>query len=150
MTLYGRQRERAVLAALLDRARRSHSGMLVLRGPPGIGKSALLEDAVARAKAMRVLRAVGVESESQLAFATLHQLIRPVVGRIDEIPEPQAGAVRSAIGLASPGGEDPFLVGAGVLSLLALAADEQPLLCVVDDAQWVDAPSAREGAGLGL
>lgn len=142
MILYGRDTERASIAALLDRARGSQSGVLVLRGAPGIGKSALAADAAARAEGMRKLRAAGVESESRLLFAGLHQLLRPVLDLIDEIPEPQAVALRSALGIGPGEPGDPFLVGAGVLSVLAAMADEQPVLCVVEDAHWLDAPSA--------
>jgi DNA-binding CsgD family transcriptional regulator len=141
--LFGREAERAALGALLDRARRFQSNVLVLRGPPGIGKSALMRDAVARAEGFRILEATGVESESGLAFAGLHQLLRPVRGLVDQIPEPQAAALLSAVGMTRPGGDDdPFLVGAGLLSILAAAAEERPLLCVVEDANLLDAPSA--------
>ena len=140
--LYGREEERAVLGALLEQARTAQSGALVVRGPAGIGKSALIADTVARAKDFRIVEAKGAESESGLAFAGLHQLLRPLNGVLDEIPAPQAAALKSAFGLAPAGGEDPFLVSAGLLSLLAAAADETPLLCVVEDAHWLDAPSA--------
>jgi DNA-binding CsgD family transcriptional regulator len=139
--VYGRTIERATLTALLDRARSSRSGVIVIGGAPGIGKSALLEDTVAAAEGMRVLRAVGAESESSLAFAGLHQLLRPLVRLIDEIPEPQGVALRTALGVMPGPAPDPFLVGAGFLSVLAMAAEEQPLLCVVEDAHWIDSPS---------
>jgi DNA-binding CsgD family transcriptional regulator len=140
--LYGRDAEVAVLAELLDHARHSRSGVLVVHGPAGIGKSALLAEAVSRAHGRQVLHAIGIESESALAFAALHQLLRPIVHLIDEIPQPQATALRGALGMASAPGNDLFLVGAGVLSLLARAADERPVFCVVEDAHWLDAPSA--------
>jgi DNA-binding CsgD family transcriptional regulator len=137
-TLHGREAERAVLSNVLDEARSGRSGTIVLRGAPGIGKSALIAETVARAEGMRVLHAAGVQSESSLAYAALHQLLRPLAELIDSIPEPQGSALRSALAL-TPGGEaSPFLVGAGVLSLLALAAEERPLLCVVEDAHWLD------------
>jgi DNA-binding CsgD family transcriptional regulator len=140
--LFGRDVERAAVGDLLDRARRSQSSVLVLRGPAGIGKSALISDTVARAEGFRILAATGVESESGLAFAGLHQLLRPVLGLVDQIPEPQAAALLNAVGMTRRGGDDPFLVGAGLLSILAAAAEEQPLLCVVEDANWLDTPSA--------
>jgi DNA-binding CsgD family transcriptional regulator len=140
--LYGREAERAALSALLDGVHASQSGVLVLRGEPGVGKSALLADTVDRAAGMRVLRAVGVESEGELAFAGLHQLVWPLLGTVDAIPPPQAAALRGALGLESSSGDDRFLIGAAVLSLLAAAAEEMPLLCIVDDAHWLDDPSA--------
>lgn len=141
--LHGRKAERLRLSALLETARAGASAVLVVRGEAGIGKSTLVADAVAHARGMRVLQAAGAESESGLAFAGIHGLLRPVVDLVDGIPRPQARALRSALGLAAPGGDDPLFVGAGVLSVLALASEERPLLCVVDDAHWLDAPSAR-------
>jgi DNA-binding CsgD family transcriptional regulator len=139
--LHGREAEQAVLFELLKSVRRGRSAALALRGTAGIGKSALIADTVAQEPELRVLRAVGIDSESGLAFGALHQLLRPIIDLVDEIPEPQAAALRSAVGMAAPGGEDAFLVGAGVLSLLAVAADGRPLLCIVEDAQWLDVPS---------
>jgi DNA-binding CsgD family transcriptional regulator len=140
--LYGREAERTALGALLDGARASQSGVVVVRGAPGVGKSALLADTVDRAEGMRVLRAVGVESECELAFAGLHQLLWPLLEMVEAIPPPQAATLRGALGLDSPTGNDRFLIGAAVLSLLAAAAEEMPLLCIVDDAHWLDDPSA--------
>jgi DNA-binding CsgD family transcriptional regulator len=139
--LHGRAEEQRVLSTLLERARAAGSGVLVLRGPEGIGKSALLADTVAQAEGMRVLQAVGVESESRLAFSGLHQLLRPLEDLIPALPGPQANALRGALGLSSDGGDDLFLVGAAVLTLLATAAEAEPLLCVIEDAQWLDAAS---------
>ncbi len=139
--LHGRDEERRILDGLLEQARASISGVLVLRGPAGIGKSALLAATAAKAEGIRVLEAVGVESESGLAFAGLHQLLRPLSGLIEELPAPQSAALRGALGLTSAGGDDLFLVGAAALSLLAVAAEAQPLLCIIDDAQWLDAAS---------
>jgi len=139
--LHGSAEEQRVLSTLLERARASGSGVLVLRGPEGIGKSALLEDTVAQAETMRVLQAVGVESESGLAFSGLHQLLRPLEDLIPGLPGPQANALRGALGLSSEDGNDLFLVGAAVLTLLATAAETEPLLCVIEDAQWLDAAS---------
>src|ERR687885_2762879 len=98
--LYGRDEERATIGALLDGARASRSGALVLRGEPGIGKSALLEDTRDRGSDMHVLGARGVESESELPFAALHQLLRPALDHVDRLPPPQAAALRGALGLA--------------------------------------------------
>ena len=140
--LYGRVAECAALARLLDEARASHSGVLVLRGEPGLGKSALLEEAMERAIGFRVLRAVGVESEAQLAFAGLHQLLRPAFHLIDRLPDPQAAPLSGAFGLSADGTDNRFVLSIAVLSLLSEACEEGPVLCLVDDAQWLDRPSA--------
>jgi DNA-binding CsgD family transcriptional regulator len=140
--LYGRVAECAVLERLLEEARASHSGVLVLRGEPGLGKSALLEEAVERAVGFRVLRAVGIESESQLAFAALHQLLRPVFDLIGRLADPQAAPLRGAFGLSDDGTENRFVLSIAVLSLLSEASEQGPVLCVVDDAHWLDRPSA--------
>jgi DNA-binding CsgD family transcriptional regulator len=139
--LYGRDAERQVLGALLEGARASRSGVLVLRGEPGVGKSALLAELVAQADGMRVLRATGVETESELAFAGVHQIVWPLLERLDQIPGPQAAALKGALGLDSPAGDDRFLIGAAVLSLFATAAESSALLCLVDDAHWLDEAS---------
>jgi DNA-binding CsgD family transcriptional regulator len=140
--LYGREGERSALLDLLDGARQSRSGVLVVRGEAGVGKSALLADAANEAADFRVVRTSGVESEFELAFAAVHQLARPLLDHLDEIPEPQAAALRGALGESAPTTDDRFLIAAALLSLLAAAAEEQPLLCVVDDAHWLDQPSA--------
>jgi DNA-binding CsgD family transcriptional regulator len=141
--LYGRDAERSRVGRLLEDARESRSGVLILRGEPGVGKSALLEEARAQAADMRVLGSRGVESEARLPFAGLHQLLRPVLDRADELPDAQAGALRGALGLAASGaGRERFLVSVAVLSLLAEVAEERPLLCLVDDAHWLDEASA--------
>ena len=140
--LYGRDPERAVIGALLDAARESRSGALVLRGEPGIGKTALLADARERAADMQVLTARGVESESELPFAALHQLLRPALGDLDGVPGPQATALRNALGLADGEPPERFLVFAACLSLLSELAERRPVLCLVDDAHWLDALSA--------
>jgi DNA-binding CsgD family transcriptional regulator/tetratricopeptide (TPR) repeat protein len=141
--LVGREAEQRTIAALLGGARDEHSGVLVLRGAPGIGKTALLEYAQEQAVEMRVLRCVGIEAEHELPFAGIHQLVRPFLGLVDRLPAPQAAALNSAFGLSADGVEDRFLVSLGVLSLLAEAAEETPILCCVDDAQWLDGPSAE-------
>src|SRR5919109_4729980 len=142
LMLYGRDRERALIGALLAAARDSRSGALVLRGDPGVGKSALLLDARERASDMHVLTARGVESESELAFAGLDQLLRPALDRIERLPEPQAAALRGALGLEEGFADERFLIFAACLSLLSELAERRPVLCVVDDAHWLDAGSA--------
>ena len=118
-------------------------GALVVRGEAGIGKSALLGYAVQRvAPGVLVLRADGVEAESDLAFAGLHGLLRPVLAHLRELPQPQSAALAGALGLAPSTQSDRLLMSAAVLGLLAAAAEDTPVLCVVDDAQWVDRPSA--------
>jgi hypothetical protein len=140
--LLGRGRECAALNELIDAARRGDSGCRVLRGEAGMGKSALLSYAAERAAGMTVLSVTGVEIESELDFAGLHGLVRPIEHELARVPGPQREAVAAALGLALAQGADRFLVSAGVLSLLSAAADRRPLLCLVDDAQWLDVPSA--------
>ena len=139
--LVGRERERAEIDRLLDAAREGRSGSLVVRGEAGMGKTALFGYAADRAADMRVLRATGVEAESDLAFAGLHALLWPIADELPQIPAPQREALEAALGLASSECRDRFLVSAGALSLLAAAAEAGPLLCLVDDAQWLDLPS---------
>jgi AAA ATPase domain len=114
----------------------------VLRGEPGIGKTALLEHLVDSASEMTVFRAAGVESEMELPFAGLHQLFLPLQDRFDLVPQPQLEALETVFGLRSGTAPDRLLVGLAVLSLLSEIAAERPLLCVVDDAQWLDRGSA--------
>src|SRR4051794_20341777 len=140
--LFGRGAECTAVERMLLGARQSKSGALVIRGEPGTGKSALLAHAVERARDMRVLRGVGIESESELAFAALHGIVRPVLDRLERPPELQAAALRGAFGLSSSRTEDRFLIAVGALSLFAEVAEERSLLCVVDDAQWLDRGSA--------
>ncbi|MFG2000866.1 ATP-binding protein [Spirillospora sp. NPDC048911] len=141
--LYGRTTELQVVGGLAEGARNGVSGVLVVRGEPGIGKSALLDGAAATAGGMRVLRGVGIESEAQLPFAGLHLLLRPALHRLERLPEPQQRALEGAFGLGPAVPADRMLVGLAVLTLLAELADESPLLCLVDDAQWLDRPSAE-------
>ena len=148
MTLRGRAEERLVIDRLLANAREGRSGKLVLRGRAGIGKSALLEYAAQAASGMRVLRASGFETEAEFPFAGLHMLLRPALDRIEALPGPQAAALRRAFGDSdsdsdSDGADDQFLLGLAALSLLSELAEEQPLLCLVDDAHWLDAASAQ-------
>lgn len=140
--LYGRSEEVSALDEVIVRARDGSGGAVVLRGEAGAGKTALLDAAAARGGAMRVLRTSGAESETDLAFAALHQALWPVSGLLDALPEPQRDAVRAALGLAAGGAGDRFLLGAGVLSLLVEAAAPDGLICLIDDFQWIDRASA--------
>jgi DNA-binding CsgD family transcriptional regulator len=140
--LLGRRAECAALDELVAGVRAGLSRALVLRGEAGVGKSALLEYLVQRASGCRVARAVGVESEMELAFAALHQLCAPFVDRVERLPGPQRDALGTAFGLSDGDAPDRFLVGLAVLSLLSDAAEKRPLVCVVDDAQWLDGASA--------
>jgi DNA-binding CsgD family transcriptional regulator len=141
--LAGRGDECARLDRLLADAHAGRSAVLVLRGEPGIGKTALLDYAAERAEGCRVVRAVGVESEMELPFAGLHQLCRALLDGLERLPPPQRDALRTAFGLHVGAPPDRFLVGLAVLSLLSHAAEELPLLCLVDDAQWLDRSSAQ-------
>src|SRR5690348_1219509 len=141
--LLGRREECAVLDRLLDGARAGRSAALVLEGEAGVGKTALLDYVVASASDLRVLRAVGVESEMELAFAALHQLCAPVLDRLGRLPGPQRDALRTTFGLSGGAASDPFFVGLAVLSLLSEGAEERPLVCLVDDAHWLDRASTQ-------
>jgi DNA-binding CsgD family transcriptional regulator/tetratricopeptide (TPR) repeat protein len=141
-TLCGRVGECALLDGLVDAIRRGEGRALVVRGEAGIGKTALLEYLVRSASDLTVLRTVGVESDMELAYAGLHQLCASLLGRLDSLPTPQRQALEIAYGLSAGGAPDRFLVGLAVLSLLSEAADERPILCLVDDAQWLDRASA--------
>jgi len=139
--LVGRAAERERIDALCALATTGSGGALVVRGEPGIGKSALLRDAEERSEGMRVLHARGVEAEAELPFSGLYELLRPLLDLLEEIPERQAAAVQGAFGLGPPL-DARLLIGAGTLSLLAAAAEEQPVLCLIDDAHWLDAASS--------
>ena len=141
--LTGRDGEREVLDRLVEAVRGGESRVLVVRGEPGIGKTALLDYAAGRAVGFRVVRAWGVESEMELAFAGLHQLCVPMLGRLDQLPGPQRDALAVAFGMREGPAPDRFLVGLAVLSLLAATAEDQPLACLVDDAQWLDRASVQ-------
>jgi DNA-binding CsgD family transcriptional regulator len=143
VALLNRYAERAALGRLLDAARAGQSAVLVVRGVPGIGKTALLEDAIESATGFRVARVVGVESEMELAFAALQQLCGPMLDWMEKLPGPQRDALGVAFGLRAGDVPDRFLVGLAALSLLAEAAAERPLLCVIDDAHWLDRESAQ-------
>jgi len=142
MMLLGRRSECVALDALFRAARAGRSGALVVRGEPGVGKTALLTDAIERASDVRVVRAVGVESEMELAFAALHQLCAPMLDRIERLPGPQRNALAITFGLSDGAVPDRFLVGLALLTLISEVAMERPLVCVVDDAQWLDHASA--------
>jgi DNA-binding CsgD family transcriptional regulator len=140
--LFGRERECAVIESLLEGGRASRSGILILRGQPGVGKTALLEDAAASASDMQLLRGRGIESESELAFAALHQILRPVFSHVDALPTPQRSALRTAFAMEPGRGDDRFLISVSVLSLLAEAAERTPVVCLIDDAHWLDEASS--------
>ncbi|MGC5009347.1 helix-turn-helix transcriptional regulator [Streptosporangium sp. DT93] len=139
--LYGRAGEQREIERLLVEAGTGRSGVLVVRGQAGIGKSALLDHAAARARDLRVLRGVGIESEAELPFAALHLLLRGGLDRVHALPAAQAAALRGALGLDDTVPENRFLVGLATLSLLSELAGDGALLCLVDDAQWFDRAS---------
>ncbi|MFF5205087.1 helix-turn-helix transcriptional regulator [Streptosporangium sp. NPDC000396] len=139
--LHGRVAEQVVIDRLLSDSRAGRSGALLIRGEPGIGKTALLDYAATAAEDIRVIRGTGVESEAELPFAGLHLLLRPVFDRIAALPEQQERALRAAFGLASVEAGDRLLVGLAVLSLVSELAEDGPLLVLVDDAQWLDRAS---------
>jgi DNA-binding CsgD family transcriptional regulator len=141
--LRGRRAECEALDRLLASASAGHSRVLVLRGEPGSGKTALLDYLLARASGWRCARASGVESEMELAFAGLHQLCAPMLDRLELLPGPQRDALGTAFGLRAGAAPDRFLVALATLSLLSEAAEERPLICLVDDAQWLDRASAQ-------
>src|SRR6478752_3943506 len=147
--LLGRHVERTLLDDTVAAIQQGHSRVLLLRGEAGVGKTALLEYLIDSASGLRVLRTVGVESEMELAYASLHQLCAPMLDRVDRLPAPQRDALRVVFQAAEGNPPDGFLVGLAVLSLIADTAEERPLLCVVDDAQWLDRASARTLAFVG-
>jgi DNA-binding CsgD family transcriptional regulator len=141
--LVGRRRERAALDGLLKTVLARGSQALVVHGEPGVGKTVLLDYLAGRAHGCRVARAVGVQSEMELAFAGLHQLCAKMLDYLERIPAPQRDALRTAFGMAAGPPPDRFLVGLGVLSLLSEVAGERPLVCLIDDEQWMDRASAQ-------
>ncbi|MGZ4288778.1 MAG: AAA family ATPase, partial [Solirubrobacteraceae bacterium] len=140
--LHGRTRECAVLDALIADIRRSESRALVLRGEAGIGKTALLDYLVASAPDLTVVRSLGIESEMELPYAGLHQLCGTFLDRLGKLPAPQRLALETVFGLRAGAAPDRFLLGLAVLSLVSEVSEERPVLCVVDDAQWLDQSSA--------
>lgn len=141
--LRGRESDQRAIDVLLDQARGGRSGVLVIKGEPGIGKTSLLTYAEERAGDMGVLRGLGIETEADIPFASLHLLLRRGLDRLAALPEPQAAALAGALGLAPTRTDDRLHIGVAVLSLLAELADDRPLLCLVDDAHWLDQASAR-------
>ena len=137
--------ERAALSQLAEAVQAGESRALVVRGDPGVGKTALLDHLADRmsGSVCRVARATGVQSEMELAFAGLHQLCAPMLSRAERLPEPQREALHTALGLAAGPPPDRFLVGLAVLSLLSEMAAERPLICMIDDEQWLDRASAQ-------
>src|SRR5436190_20759216 len=141
--LRGRSRELSALGRFIDSVRAGESRVLVVCGEPGIGKTALLDHLAGRASGCRVARATGVQSEMELAFAGLHQLCAPMLDHAESLPDPQREALRTAFGLSAGPAPDRFLVGLAVIGLLSETARERPLVCVVDDQQWLDRASAQ-------
>src|SRR5262245_57330848 len=139
----GRERECAMLDQSLRRVRGGESESLVIRGDAGIGKTALLQHCARQAVDCRVVQIAAVESEMELPAAALHQLCSPLLGDLGGLPEPQQQALRIAFGLASGSAPDPLVLGLAVLSLFAEAASARPLICIVDDAQWLDEASSQ-------
>jgi hypothetical protein len=141
--LLGRRSECAALQELVASVRSGPSRALVLRGEAGVGKSALLEYLTQHASGCTVARAAGTESEMELAYAGLQQLCAPFLGHLERLPSPQRDALGTAFGLRAGDAPGRFLVGLAALSLLSVVAEERPLVCIVDDAQWLDAASAQ-------
>jgi hypothetical protein len=134
--------EKQVIVGVLDGVRDGRSGALVLRGDPGVGRTALLGYAVEQAEDLQIGRMVAVESEKSLSFAAVHQLLGPFLPAIERLPDPQRRALSVTFGLTSEPSASPFLVGLAVLTLLSDAAEARPVLLVIDDAQWLDRESA--------
>src|SRR5262249_45136123 len=143
LVLRGRENECDVLDRLLKEGRAGHSQVLVVRGEPGVGKSALLDYVVESASGCRVSRAAGIEYEMELAYAGVHHLCAPMLDLRERLPEPQRNALETAFGLSANPPPDRFIVDLAVLGLLSEAAEERPLICVLDDAQWLDKASSQ-------
>jgi len=141
--LLGRTAECATLDELLASVRAGRSQVLVLRGAPGVGKTELLDYALQSAADCRIVRVAGIESELELPFAGLHQLCAPLLDRLDDLPSPQRGSLVTAFGMGVGEPPDRFLIALAVLGLLAEVAEEKPLVCLIDDAQWLDRVSAQ-------
>src|SRR5271169_1566269 len=141
--LRGRRQQVEALDELLADVRTGHSRALVVRGEPGIGKTALLNHTAGAAPGFQVAQGDGVESEMELPYSSLQQLCARMLHRLDRLPPPQRDALSVALGLQSGSAPDRFLVGLAVLGLLSEVAAEQPLLCLIDDAQWLDQTSAQ-------
>jgi hypothetical protein len=143
LQLLGRERERGALDRLLDAARGGHGGVLVVRGEPGVGKTALLEYAIEAGREFRIARTFGVQAEMEFPYAAAQQLCFPILHLMVHLPEPQRDALGVAFGLRGGPTPNPFLVGLAILGLLSEAAEEQLLLSVVEHAQWLDRASAQ-------
>jgi hypothetical protein len=143
MELIDRAAERDTLDRFVAAIRAGESQALVVSGEAGVGKTALLDYLAGNASGCRIARAAGCQSEMELAFAALHQLCAPMLDSLQRLPAPQRDAVRTAFGMGAGPVPDRFLVGLGVLSLLSEVAEEQPLVCLVDDEQWLDRASAQ-------
>jgi DNA-binding CsgD family transcriptional regulator len=143
MGLIGRSNEREALDRLVDSVRAGQSRALMVSGEPGVGKTALLEYLAEHASGCRIARAAGVQSEMELAFAGLYQLLAPMLDRLEPLPDPQRNALRTAFGLSAGPAPDRFFIGLAVLGLLSDVAEDQPLICLVDDEQWLDRASAQ-------
>ncbi|MGA3256165.1 MAG: ATP-binding protein, partial [Mycobacterium sp.] len=143
MELVDRHRERAVLDGLLDAVRAGESRALVVSGEAGVGKTALLDYLAGHASGCRLARIAGVQSEMELPFAALHQLCAPMLEKLPGLPAPQRAALEVVLGTSSGPAPDRFLVGLGVLNLLSGIAEQQPLVCLIDDEQWLDRASAQ-------
>lgn len=141
--LIDRHNECDLLDGLLQAVRSGESRVLVLRGEPGVGKSALMEYLIGQGSGCRLTHATGVESEMELAYAALHQLCAPMLDRLDRLPTPQREALETAFGLTAGPAPDRFLIGLAVLSLFSDVAEDRPLLCLIDDLQWLDRASAQ-------
>jgi DNA-binding CsgD family transcriptional regulator len=141
--LIGRRTECSVLDELVASVRAGESRALVVHGEAGVGKTALIEHLAGRVPGCRVARAAGIESEMELPFAGLHQLCAPILDRLEQVPAPQRGAVQTAFGMSAGSAPDQFLIGLAVLGLLSAVSEEEPLLCLVDDQQWLDRASAH-------
>jgi hypothetical protein len=142
LELLGRRAESEALDRLTEAVRTGESRVLVIRGEPGVGKTALLDYVAEHASGCRVEHAAGVQSEMELAFAGLHQLLAPMLDRVERLPVPQRDALETAFGVGTGPPPDCLFVALAVLGLLSEVAEEQPLLCVVDDEQWLDQASA--------
>src|SRR5689334_3881604 len=142
--LTGRLRERDVLDQFVAGVRAGEGRTLVVRGEPGVGKTALLDYLAGQASGCLVARAAGVQSEMELAFAGLHQLCAPMLDHAKSLPGPQREALRTAFGLSAGPPPDRFLLGLAVLGLLSETAGERPLVCVVDDQHWLDHARSEE------
>src|SRR6202165_5793122 len=141
--LTGRRSECERLDRLIEAVRAGESRALVVRGEPGVGKTAVMDYVADRASGCLVARAAGVQSEMELAFAGVHQLCAPMLDHLDRLPGPQRDALRTALGISAGTAPDRFLVGLAVLGLLSDVAEQRPLICLVDDVQWLDRASAQ-------